>query len=177
MEDKKLEELTIEQLKEKALLYGLEFKGNISKDKLMVMLDAAQQVKTQPVGVSDDTASFGQSDDDELYSDGKINSPLPTRGEVKELKKQALMRLRIIVTNLNSEESDEMTVYSGVVSNYFVAARYIPLDKPWPVEQCLVDKLMTEKFQSFVNEIDPRTRRPNGNKVAKLNKHYNIQFV
>ena len=33
------------------------------------------------------------------------------------------------------------------------------------------------QVQVFVNEIDPVTRRPNGNKVPKLVKHYNVQFM
>jgi len=85
--------------------------------------------------------------------------------------------LKVRIVNLNPEESDASTVYAGVVSNHFKAARYIPFDKVWYVEQCLVDKLMVDKIQVFVNDIDPRTRRPNGNKKAKLVKHYSIEFV
>lgn len=174
MEDiKQLQELSIEELKEKALLYGIKFPGNISKDKLIDKIDTvASATPPQAVGTQ-----ILDSDDDELYGDGKFNSSLPTRGEVREAKKQALMMLKVRITNLNSEEIEQQLIYSGVVTNYFTAARYIPVDTEWLVEQCLVDKLMTEKFQTFVNEIDPKTRRPTGNKVAKLTKHYNVQLL
>ena len=173
MDDNK-KEVTIDQLKEEALLLGISFKGNISKDRLQDMITGARQTQKEPVGSFASDVMEANSDDelfDEVFNDA------PTRGDVKEAKKQALTMLMVRITNLNSEELEEQTVYAGVVNNYFKAARYIPLDKPWAVEQCLVDKLLTEKFQTFVNEIDPRTRRPNGNKVAKLTKHYNVQFV
>ncbi len=171
MEDKKTEELTIEELKNKALLYGLQFKGNISKDKLITMVETAEQVNNNPVGIG------AIPEDDVEYGDEVFGSKEPTRKEAAEIKRQALIMIKCQITNLNSEESDEQLIYAGVVTNHVVAARYIPADTPWMVEQCLIDKLMTEKHQTFVNEIDPRTRRPNGNKVAKLSKHYNVQFL
>ena len=173
MADTKKTELSIDELKKEALLYGISFKGNISKDSLVELIANSKTTNTEEVG------SFVTDDEDEEYFDASesFGKKKFTRKEIKELKFQALLMLKVRITNLNSEESDASTVYAGVISNFFKAARYIPFDRVWYVEQTLVDKLMTEKHQVFVNEIDPKTRRPNGNKAAKLVKHYNVEFV
>jgi len=168
-------EITLEELKQEALLHGISFKGNISKAALKALIDEKKKTQTEEVGVA---VSSDEADEEE-YEDYEttFSQKRVTKKEIKELKEQALLMLKVRVTNLNPEESDAPTVYAGVVTNYFRAARYIPFDKVWYVEQCLVDKLLTDKMQVFVNDIDPRTRRPNGNKKAKLVKHYNIEFV
>ena len=173
MENTQSEELSMEDLKSKALLYGIQFPGNISKLKLFELVSAVENKKDiQEVGVE-----VLDEDDDAEFDESHAFKTRITRKDAKELKEQALMMIKIRVTNLSPDESDEQNVYAGVISNYFKAARYVPFDTDWYVEQCLVDKLMTEKLQVFVNEIDPNTRRPNGNKQAKLVKHYNVQYV
>ncbi len=168
-------EFTIDELKKEALLLGIIFKGNISKDALLAEIIKAKETRSESVGSS---LSSEESDDLEYYDESAaFEAKRITRKELKELKFQALLMLKVRIVNLNPEESDASTVYAGVVSNHFKAARYIPFDKVWYVEQCLVDKLMVDKIQVFVNDIDPRTRRPNGNKKAKLVKHYSIEFV
>ena len=170
-----MKELNLEDLKSKALLYGIKFPGNISADKLKDKIDEfLKSNEPKEVGVYE-----AQEDDEEDYETGghQFNVKRVTRKEAKEIKFQALLQLKVRITNLNPEESDSSTVYAGVVSEYFKAARYIPFDTEWYVEQCLVDKLLVDKLQVFVNDIDPKTRRPNGNKKAKLVKHYNIEFV
>ncbi len=170
-------ELSIEELKSQASLYGIDYAGNISKAKL------AEKIKEFKASTPDaesneiGSAISSDEDDEDFETDGEWQPKRVTKSQVKELKFQALLMLKVRITNLNSEETDASTVYAGVVSQYFKAARYIPFDKVWYVEQCLVDKLMVDKIQVFVNDIDPRTRRPNGNKKAKLVKHYNIEFV
>ena len=168
-------ELTIEELKSQASLYGIDYAGNISKVKLSEKIKEfkASTPDIEPVG----SAISSEDDDAEYETEAGWQPKRVTRSEVKELKYQALLMLKVRITNLNPEESDSSTVYAGVISQYFKAARYIPFDRVWYVEQCLVDKLMVDKIQVFVNDIDPRTRRPNGNKKAKLVKHYNIEFV
>ncbi len=168
-------EFTIDELKEEALWLGIIFKGNISKGALLEEIIIAKETRSESVGSS---LSSEESDDLEYYDENMaFEAKRITRKELKELKFQALLMLKVRIVNLNPEESDASTVYAGVVSNHFKAARYIPFDKVWYVEQCLVDKLMVDKIQVFVNDIDPRTRRPNGNKKAKLVKHYSIEFV
>ncbi len=168
-------ELSIEELKSQASLYGIDYAGNISKAKLA---EKIKEFKSSTPDVEEVGSALSDDADDEDYETSTAwNVKKVTRGEVKELKYQALLMLKVRITNLNPEESDASTVYAGVVSQYFKSARYIPFDRVWYVEQCLVDKLMTDKIQVFVNDIDPRTRRPNGNKKAKLVKHYNIEFV
>lgn len=166
-------ELSINELKSKALLYGLTFKGNISKEALKAMIDEALKTKTENVGI------YEAEDDESDYIEGAddFQAKRVTRGQVREIKDQALLMMKVRITNLNPEESDADNVYAGVVTNYVRAARYIPFNRVWYVEQCLVDKLMIDKQQVFVNDIDPNTRRPNGNKKAKLVKHYNVEFV
>ena len=166
--------VSMNELKDTALMYGLKFPGNISRDKLEALIkDFKSKPDVKQVGIS-----ISSNDDDEEYiSDQDWNKEKITRGEVKELKNQALLKLKVRVTNLNPEESDQQLAYAGIVTNFFRVARYIPLGTEWYVEQCLVDKLMVDKLQVFVNEIDPRTRRPNGNKAAKLVKHYNVEFL
>jgi len=165
-------ELTMDELKEKASLLGLTFKGNISRESLeKLVLDAALE-KSLAVG------SEELEVEEDLYeTDFEGQRKKLTKKEVKELKYQALLMLKVRITNLNPEEASQSTVYAGVVTSYVRAARYIPFDKVWYVEQCLIDKLMTEKTQVFVDEIDPRTRKPNGNKRSKMVKHYNIEFL
>jgi hypothetical protein len=157
------------------MLHGLSFKGNVSKVKLIEMINEASKTQTEEVGVED----LEEPIEDPVYEDEfhTTTNRKPTRAEIKELKYQALLMLKVKITNLNPEESDANTVYAGVVTPYVKAARYIPFDRPWYVEQCLVDKLMTDKVQAFVNEIDPNTGRPTGNKKPKLVKHYNIEFL
>lgn len=170
-EEKK--EMTMDELKQKANLLGLSFKGNVSRDALEKMiLDAALEralaVGSEELEVEEDLYEVDQN---------TLTRKKLTNKEIKELKYQALLMLKVRVTNLNPEEANQSTVYAGVVTPYVRAARYIPFDKVWYVEQCLVDKLLTEKMQVFVDEVDPRTRRPNGNKKSKMVKHYNIEFV
>jgi len=172
MEDNKID---INELKDTATMYGIKFPGNISKVKLEELIT---KFKTSTNDVKEVGSAISSDEDDEIYSENLAwNDSKITNGEVKELKEQALMRLKVRVTNLNPEEADSTTVYAGVVSQYFKAARYIPLGAEWYVEQCLVDKLLSDKLQVFINDIDPKTRRPNGNKKAKLVKHYNIEFL
>ena len=168
-------EFSIDELKKEALLLGVVFKGNVSKDALLAMVIEAKEQRPEEVGSS---VTSDEDDDLEYYDESAAFEPKRiTRKDLKELKFQALLMLKVRIVNLNPEESDASTVYAGVVSNHFKAARYIPFDKIWYVEQCLVDKLLVDKIQVFVNDIDPRTRRPNGNKKAKLVKHYSVEFV
>jgi len=170
-----INELKMPELKNKAMLYGIHFPGNVSKDKLLELIKEFEAGHADNLEVG--SAVTAEDDDDyETYSVG-FNQQRVTRAAVKELKFQALLMLKVRITNLNPEETDSNLVYAGVVSEYFKAARYIPTDRVWYVEQCLIDKLMVDKIQVFVNDIDPKTRRPNGNKRAKLVKHYNIEFV
>jgi hypothetical protein len=165
-------ELSMDELKEKASLLGLTFKGNISREALEKMVLEAALEKSLTVG------SEELEVEEELYeTDFEGERKKLTKKEIDELKYQALLMLKVRITNLNPEEASQSTVYAGVVTPYVRAARYIPFDKVWYVEQCLVDKLLTEKIQVFVDEIDPRTRRPNGNKKSKMVKHYNIEFL
>ena len=168
-------ELTIEELKSQASMFGIDYPGNISKTKLA---EKIAEFKASTPDVKEVGSAVSSDEDDDLYETSRpFGAKKPTKKEVKELKFQALLMLKVRIINLNPEETDASTVYAGVVSEYFKAARYVPFDKIWYVEQCLVDKLMTDKHQAFVNDVDPRTRRPNGNKKAKLVKHYNVEFV
>ena len=170
-EEKK--DLTIEELKEKADLLGITYKGNISKEALKEKILEVSLERALSVG------SEELEPEEELYDtdlDTGEKKKL-TKKEIDELREQALLMLKVRITNLNPEEASQSTVYAGVVTPYVRAARYIPFDKVWYVEQCLVDKLLTEKMQVFVDEIDPRTRRPNGNKRSKMVKHYNVEFI
>ena len=178
MESKTLDEMSLEELKQTATLYGVSYKGNISKEKLKLLIEEVKKERPKSVGVElvdDFEEPIEDPDFDEEYD--KTISKKPKKGEIDELRYQALLMLKVRITNLNPEESDSSTVYAGVVTPYVRAARYIPFDRVWYVEQCLVDKLMTDKIQVFVNELDPRTGRPNGNKKPKLVKHYNVEFV
>ena len=146
-------------LKSQADLLGIKYSGNIGYDALKAKVDAFKTENNDPdVGVVETTP------DEDLGM------------TAKERKRQALMMIKVRVTNLNAQESDESNVYKGVITKDLRVARYIPFDTEWYVEQCLIDALQEAQVQVFVNEIDPVTKKPNGNKVPKLVKHYNIQY-
>jgi hypothetical protein len=170
-EEKK--EMTMEELKNKATLLGLTFKGNISREALeKLVLDAAlSRALTVGSEIIEPEEDLYETDH-ETFTRTKLS-----KKDIDELRYQALLMLKVRITNLNPEEASQSTVYAGVVTPFVRAARYIPFDKVWYVEQCLIDKLMVDKTQAFIDEIDPKTRKPNGNKKSKMVKHYNIEFV
>jgi hypothetical protein len=178
VESKNLKDMSLDELKQKATLLGVAYKGNISKEKLSALIEEVSKERNEAVGVKlVDPYEEPVEDPDYIEAFDAVNKIKPKKSEIDELRYQALLMLKVRITNLNPEESDSPTVYAGVVTPYVRAARYIPFDRVWYVEQCLVDKLLTDKIQVFVNEIDPRTNRPNGNKKPKLVKHYNVEFV
>ena len=173
-ENKTLEEMTMPELRNEASLLGVQYKANMGKAKLIELIkEAKENGRTEPVGVEEAT-----EDDYEKYMEdiNEKQSTGLTRKEIKELKENALIMIKVRITDMDPE-SQEQTAYAGVVTNYFKAARYIPLGKVWYVENCLIDALNERKFQTFVDEIDPKTRRPTGNKKPVLRKRYNIEFL
>jgi hypothetical protein len=170
--EKTYEQMTMPELRNEASLLGISYKANMSKNKLIELIQKAKEEgRTEEVGTTEE-------EDFEKYMEdvNEKQSTGLTKKEIKELKENALLMIKVRITDMDPE-SQEQTAYAGVVTNYFKAARYIPLGKVWYVENCLIDALSERKFQTFVDEIDPKTRRPTGNKKPVLRKRYNIEYI
>jgi len=170
---KDLQKENMVNLRNEANLLGIKYKANMGKEKLIELIEQAYKE-----GRTNKVEHEEIEDDNELYFEdfNDKQSEGLTKKEIREMKENALIMLKVRITDLDPE-SREKTAYAGVVTNYFKAARYIPLNKIWFVENCLVDALRDRKFQGFEDEIDPKTHRPTGNQKPVLRQRYNIEFI
>ena len=161
-----MEEKTMEDLKNEATALGLEFKGNISRAKLEDLIESAYLKEESKASPSPVTAVEPKK----KPLEGVVLDETPEmkhRRVIAELRRKAL-ETRVVRVILNDKrENSDMT-------SYFVAngpiGKFIPLDTPIELEQCLIDQLLRTKTLNHVKGAD-------GNNIAKMNKKFVIEYI
>lgn len=123
----------IEQLKAKADELGVDYAGNIGAEKLKRKIEdflnqKAKGTKKKP-------------------KEKKLSDV-----EVKILKAKNLIKVRI--SNLDPNNVNASTVFSGIVNSYMSLQRVIPLNIPIAVEEALVKDIEKRQYISSVPEED-----------------------
>ena len=148
MQDKAL----LQKLKEQATLLGITYSPNIGIETLQKRIDAA--LGKEP----------NQSTEDKIVIKG---------GSLRDKKQDQLKLVHIKLTSLDPNDRDlrsEMfTIVNSVVGRL---SRVIPFNKPWYVEQCLIDSIKESKYVYI--EQDPKFMEPP--KTSLLPK-YNIEYL
>ena len=152
------QEIRLEELKAKATLLGIKHAANIRLDTLETKIEEFE------------TASAVSIKDQILNVNAKPKGAL-------SVKQAAELPRLVRVSNLDVEERDHTTIYKCVLNENFAIARVIPVDQEWYVPQAVCDALENSMMQVHVKEMDKRTNRFTGNRVAKQVKKYNVQYL
>lgn len=138
----KAEAQKLEELKKVAVDLGLEVHPNVGIATLEKKIaDAAKEKES-----------------------AKKAKPIPvTEVKVRELKAKSLSKVR--VTNLDKENSEATTVFSGVHNMYIDIARVVPLDMEIALEEALIQDILNRTMIVNKPQVDASGKKT-GNTVA-----------
>jgi len=165
---------TMEELKAEATSLGLDFKGNISKKELGQLIEdhyesqaADDFIKVQEVEVVQDVVESPK---------GNISKDLQMKLLIAKLKAEALKKRIVTISSNDKRTNDiETTAYLSMENQHFSVGRYVPLDIPVELEQCLIDIALTTVIILHRDEITTDGKRT-GNKVATPTRKFNVSF-
>lgn len=158
-----------QELLEAANDLGLEFKGNISNEKLRGMVAEAQGPaikEEEPELVETPPAPDPRNDSPVMRKRRKINAA----------KKAATKKRIVTITNKDNRENEFMTtVHLSVENQYFSISRIIPLDIPVEIEQCLITNAETTMMTLHKDEVVKGRRT--GNKITVRTKKFAVSYA
>ena len=146
-----------DELRAKADLLGVKYSPNIGLDKLEERI-VAKQAESEPKATAATVTT-------ETITSEKQNI------------KNALIKLKVRITNLDPNERDHTTLYKAVLNKDISVAKVVPLDKIWYVPACIVAAIDEAMVQVHVHEIDPKSNKRTGNMIPKQVKKYNVQYL
>ena len=120
---------TLEELKEKADSLGISYNVKIGAEKLAEKIDKFEN------------PDKAEAEKEAKSPKGKKLTPI----QEKIMKATALSN--VTITNLDPDNSGASTVYACVENEYFTVADVVPLDVPIALEECLIKKI--KKFTSL----------------------------
>jgi hypothetical protein len=166
MSDKNYQDL-LDEAKE----LGLAFKGRISKEKLITLID--EHKMNQTIGDSEEaTENLG----DEQVKVSTREQPAKSIPQlVKEAKKRAFSKRVVTLTSNDKRDNDIVTTEPLMFENqYFSLSRIVPLDVPAELEQCLIDIAKECTIILHVDEVVNGKRT--GNKMPKHVKKFTVSY-
>jgi len=148
------------ELIEEANQLGLEFKGNISTQKLHEMVEAHYD---------NEAAGDKPTEKEETVE-------TTTRNDIfAEVKKKALATKVVTITSNDTRtNSDETMVYLAVENMHFAVGGWYPLNEPIEIQNCLIDIAKNTKITLHKDEVIDGRRT--GNKVPVRTNAYNVNF-
>lgn len=141
----------IAQLKKKADLLGVKYKGNISATALAELVEAKLN---EPVGGSEaDTEEESKPED-------KVTAKQTAAAEADKLQddyNQAMKLVRVIVTPMEATKASnlESEIFCAGNSSVGTVKRTIPFGREWHIEQILLNSIKEKKYQQFTSKKNP----------------------
>lgn len=142
-------DLPIAQLKKKATLLGIEFKGNISASALAELVEAKLNA---PVGGGNEEAS---QDTGKSEPKGTAKQTADAEADQRQTDYNAAMKLiRVIITPMEATKASnlESEIFCAGNSAVGTVKRTIPFGVEWHVEQILLNSIKEKKYQQFISK-------------------------
>jgi len=159
----------IEEARAEADQLGLKYSPNIGLAKLEEKIEKYYETQA-----SDDIVKVKETDTNpdeaEKLTQEQIRAKILLTAKAKAFKTQ-------IVTITSNDKRDNhiaTTAYLSMDNQYFGRSRYVPLDVPVELEQCLIDVAKDIKIMLHVDEVIDGKRT--GNKVPKMVNKYVVSF-
>lgn len=141
-------ETPIAQLKKKADLLGIQYKGNISAKALAELVDAKLN---EPVGgAADATESEGTPE-------VKATKAQTAKAETEQLQsdyEKAMKLIRVVITPREATKAANLESEIFCAGNSVVGTvkRTIPFGREWHVEQVLINSIKEKMYQQFTSK-------------------------
>jgi len=169
-----MEEKTYEELKSEALNLGIQFKGNVGKERLAQMIedfynnDSAQDaVQESPEETTEEVTPVTQPV-------SKESKEQKFRRLAMETKLKAMKRRVVTITSNDTRENSLVTVeYLGFENQYFGISRLVPLNIPVELEECLIE--VAKKTELLIHMDEVVNGKRTGNKKPVMMKKFNVQ--
>lgn len=170
-----MEPKTIEELQAEANALGIKFMPTIGAEKLAKKIEDfytsqaagdSVKVKDEPVEAAEhfDSAKRKHQTQEELLREMVLTA------------KTAAFKTRIVtISNNDKRESDVMTTaYLSMENQHFAISKYVPLDVPVELEECLIEVARTTFITLHKDEIVDGRRT--GNKIPVNTRKFNISY-
>ena len=154
--DAKNEKL-LEDLKLKAEKLGVDFNPRIGFDKLKAKVDLA--LKEMEEGDSSSSKSVG-----------------PNKSVLSK-EEAARKPVLAIVHELDSNQQGDPTIVSNIGNRYFKIGCITQKGKEQLIPAAVIASLKAKTRVIFEDVMNPVTKRPTGNKVAKTVPRFNIEII
>lgn len=163
-------EKSFDELKKEATDLGLDLSELKSKAKLQAAIDKFYDNASQDADIAKE-----KIEEDVIEPKQKLNKKDRLKQLVKEARKAAFKKRKVIITNNDKRDSHmTTTAYLAFENQYFEKALVVPLDEVVELEQGLIDCAKASKIVHHVDEVLNGKRT--GNKVPKLVKKYGVSY-
>ena len=169
-------EKTLEELKQEADVLGIKYNAVIGAEKLAKKIEDFYE--SQAAGDSVQVRS-----EEPVVEDEEFLSPQARQSKYeRELRKLVLdakdkaMATRVVTVSSNDKRDNDVvtTAYLSMENQHFGIAKYIPLDIPIELEECLIEVAKTTFITLHKDEIIDGRRT--GNKVPVSTRKFNISY-
>jgi len=161
-----------DDLKALATDLGIEYKGNISTVKLQALVDEAGSGFISPLN---ETPPAGPATKAEPEQDTTPSTVVDPKKAILARKRAAFKTRIVTITNKDNRENDVMTtVFLSCHNQHFAIAKYVPLDIPVELEQCLIDTAESIIITLHKDEVVHGQRT--GNKIPTRVQKFAISY-
>jgi len=161
----------IEEARAEADQLGLKYSPNIGLIKLEEKIEG--YYATQAAG---DVVTEAIEGTDTNPTNAKKLTKEQARAKMLLTAKAKAFETRIVTITSNDKRDNHVTTtaYLSMDNQYFGRSRYVPLDVPVELENCLIDVAKEIKIMLHVDEVIDGKRT--GNKVPKMVNKYVVSF-
>ena len=163
---------TLEELKAEADVLGVVYSGNIGAAKLADKIEAyyTSQSAGDFVKVKEDV-----KEEKETPQKKQSNAEQVERDMI-QASKAAAMATKIVTISSNDKRDNDVTtsVYLSMENQHFSVAKYVPLDIPVELEECLIEVAKSTYITLHTDEILDGKRT--GNKIPKSVRKFTVSY-
>lgn len=167
-------EKTLEELQAEATALGIKFMPTIGADKLAKKIEDfyTSQAAGDSVKVAADPEPEVDTDTPQVR---QAKHDAAVRKMVLDAKTAAMATRIVTISNNDKRESDVMTTaYLSMENQHFAISKYVPLDVPVELEECLIEVARTTFITLHKDEIIDGRRT--GNKIPVSTRKFNISY-
>lgn len=169
-------EKSLEELQAEATALGIKFMPTIGAEKLAKKIEdfytsqaAGDSVQVREEPVEDEVSDNDTPQKRQAKQDAAI------RKMVLEAKTAAMATRIVTISNNDKRENDVMTTaYLSMENQHFAVSKYVPLDVPIELEECLIEVARTTYITLHKDEIIDGRRT--GNKIPVSTRKFNISY-
>lgn len=164
-------EKTLEELRAEADVLGIEYSKNIGAAKL------AEKIEEYYAKEAAGSTVKELSEEKELDAPQKkrLSEEETLRKMVADAKAAAMKTKIVTLSSTDKRDNDVVTsVYLSCENQYFGLAKYVPLDVPVELEECLIEVARATMITLHRDEIIDGRRT--GNKVPQSVRKYTISY-